>query len=467
MQTQQYIKLLLNLLLGLVLWFLPHPVEISAQAWHLFAIFITTIIAIITNPMPMPAIALLSVTVAVLTDTLKLNQALSGFSHHIVWLVVFAFFISRGFSKTNLGRRIAYYFISKLGGSTLGLSYGLLFTEFLLSPLIPSVTARAGGVIFPIAKSLIEEYGRETGAKGGRVGAFIMKVSFQASVITSTMFLTAMAANPLVVKIAADNGIAVSWTNWAVAAIVPGIISLLILPLLLFILYTPDIKSSESAPRMAKAELEKMGSMSKHEIIMLLVFALLIFLWIVGETYGISATTTALLGFVILLVSGVLTMDDAIEEKGAWSTFIWYAVLVMMAGALADMGLISWLGQRLDLMVEGISVLYVLTAGILFFFFIHYFFASATVLLSTLYATLLLLFINTGIPAFVSVFSLAFAGILSSGLTHFGSSAAPLFYGSGYVTTKTWWVLGFAIGVTNLVIWVLAGGFWWKFLGWY
>lgn len=467
MKYINYKKLFFALGLGLLLWFVPHSDAIDAQGWHLFVIFFTTIIAIIIGPMPMEAIAVVSIAISSATGTLTLTQALSGFSSGIVWLVVFAFFISRGFSKTNLGRRIAYFFISKLGHSTLGLGYGLIITELILAPLIPSVTARGGGIIFPIAKSLVDEYSRETGASSKKTAGYIMQICFQANVITSTMFLTSMAANPLVVKIALDNGIMISWGTWAVAAIIPGLISLFLLPLILYKLYKPEITHSDSAPKIAAHELKKIGGFAMNEVIMVLVFLFLITLWIIGGKIGVSATTTALFGFTILILTGVLTMDDAIAEKGAWKTFVWFATLIMLSGFLTKFGLIGWLGDQIDIILNTDKMIPTLVFILLIFFFIHYFFASATALISTLYATFLLILIKVGIPPLVAALSVGFSGILSSGLTHFGIASAPIFFGAGYLSTKTWWYLGFWIGIINLIIWSAVCAVWWKALGWY
>ena len=64
------------------------------------------------------------------------------------------FFISRGFIKTGLGERIAYIIVKYMGKSTLGMGYGLVLTDLVLAPAIPSVTARLGGIVYPIVTSL-------------------------------------------------------------------------------------------------------------------------------------------------------------------------------------------------------------------------------------------------------------------------------------------------------------------------
>ena len=64
-----------------------------------------------------------------------------------------------GSSLPGLGKRIALLFVRMLGKSSLGLSYGMAITDPVLAPATPSNTARAGGVIYPIIRSLAEVNG--------------------------------------------------------------------------------------------------------------------------------------------------------------------------------------------------------------------------------------------------------------------------------------------------------------------
>lgn len=74
-------------------------------------------------------------------------------------LSLWPFSFSRGFVKTGLGRRIALLFVKLFGKKTLGLAYSLVGVDLILAPATPSNTARAGGIMFPIIKSLSESFG--------------------------------------------------------------------------------------------------------------------------------------------------------------------------------------------------------------------------------------------------------------------------------------------------------------------
>ncbi|TWT05242.1 anion permease [Planococcus sp. CPCC 101016] len=460
-------KLFISISIGLILWFIPPPSGLEAEAWHLFSIFVATIVSLVIKPIPMGSTAILALTVIVLTNTLTLQESLSGFQNTTIWLIVIAFFISRGFIKTGLGTRVAYIFVRMFGKKTLGLSYSMLFSDLVLAPAMPSNTARAGGIIFPIIRSLSETY--ESRVEDGterRVGAFLTKVSFQGDMITSAMFVTAMAANPLAVQIAQDiTGVTITWGGWALAALVPGLISLILIPLVIYKLYPPELKETPEAPSIAKQKLHEMGPLKNEEKYMMGVFVLLLLLWIFGGNFGIDATTSAFVGLSVLLLTQVLTWSDIKKEQGAWDTLVWFAVLVMMATYLNVLGMVPWFSGLMQNSVNQLSWMPTLIILAIVYFYSHYFFASNTAHVSAMYAAFLSVIVAAGAPPLLSALILAFFSNLFGCLTHYGAGPAPVFFGSGYVSQKKWWQLGFIISLIHIVVWMGAGGLWWKLLG--
>lgn len=459
-------SLAICLFVALMIWFYPHPEGVSSQAWHLFAVFVAMILGIILRPLPVGALALCAISTLLVSNTLSVEQAFIGFGNPVAWLVILAFFIARGFVKTGLGRRLGFLFVRALGRHTLGLGYGLVATDLMLAPFIPSVTARAAGILYPIISGLAQAFDshpREGSAR--KIGSYLIYLSFQGTVVTCAMFMTAMAGNPVIVKLASDFGVEISWGGWALAAIVPGLLSLLLLPLVLYILYPPEIKKTPHAVDMAREELKVMGSMSRDEWVMLGTLGFLLTFWVCGQFIGVAAVTTALMGLCFLLLTGVLTWDELLSEKEAWGTFVWFSALLMMAGSLMELGLTKWFGEQVVSFVRHMDWTYSLLSLVLVYFFSHYFFASMTAHIYSLFAAFLAVAISAGAPPVFAVFMFTFASNLCGSLTHYGTSPAPLLYGAGFVHIRDWWVLGLIIGVMNLVIWGVVGGAWWKFLG--
>jgi DASS family divalent anion:Na+ symporter len=465
------IPLLVTLGVGAAIWFAPIPESILAlengvAAWHLLAIFVATILGIILKPLPMGAVAILGITASAITGTLTINEALSGFGNRVIWLIVAAFFISRGFIKTGLGARIAYLFMSVLGKKSLGLSYGLVATDLIMAPAIPSNTARAGGVVFPILQSIAKAYDSDPeDGTAGRIGRFLTLVAFQGTIITSAMFLTAMAANPLAASLAGDMGIEISWTGWAVAALVPGIVSLLVIPYVIYKLAPPEIKETPEAAQIARDKLAEMGRVKLSEFIMIGAFITLLGLWIFGKQLGVHSTVTAFVGLSVLLVFGVLSWNDVLNERGAWNTLVWFAALVMMASQLNSLGLVGWFSETVGVQVAGFAWLPAFLIISLLYFYSHYMFASNTAHVGAMYAAFLAVALAVGTPPMLAALVLAFFSNLFSSMTHYGTGPAPVLFGSGYVETATWWKIGFIVSLINIVIWLGVGGLWWKIIG--
>ncbi|WP_404335237.1 anion permease [Planococcus sp. 11815] len=459
--------LLICVAIGATIWFIPAPSGLETDAWHLFSIFVATIVALVIKPIPMGSTAILALTIIALTQILTLEQSLSGFQNTTIWLIVIAFFISRGFIKTGLGTRVSYLFVRLFGKKTLGLSYSMLLSDLILAPAMPSNTARAGGIIFPIIRSLSETYDSRVGdGTERRIGAFLVKVSFQGDMITSAMFVTAMAANPLAVQITQEiTGETITWGGWALAALVPGLISLALIPFVIYKLYPPELKETPEASAIAVEKLKEMGPMKKEERYMIGVFVLLLSLWIFGGNFGISATTSAFVGLCVLLLSGVLTWSDIKKEQGAWDTLVWFSVLVMMATYLNELGMIPWFSDLMGNAVGQLSWMMTLVILAIVYFYSHYFFASNTAHVSAMYAAFLSVIVASGAPPLLSALILAFFSNLFSCLTHYGAGPAPVFFGSGYVSQQKWWSLGFIISLIHIVVWFGAGGLWWKALG--
>ena len=452
------IKILGLFLIGAILWFGTIPTGITPVGWHLLIIFVCSILAMVTKVLANGSLAIIIISLCSITNTLNLESALSSYSSKIIWLVFSAFLLAKGFTKTGLGSRLAYYFVYIFGKNTLGLSYSLIVTELLLSPLIPSNTARGAGIMFPIASAISKEY------KIKSFGALLMKLCFHANVITSAMFMTASAANPLITSISKSFGYELSWLIWMKTALVPTLISLALLPFILFLFFPDALRKTEEIQAFAKQQIHNSGPLKKSEWIMLFTFFLLLFMWVGGSMLKIDATVSALVGLSILLLTNVLTWEDVITEKEAWNTFLWLATLLMLATNLASLGVVKWMSNQIHHQIAHYSW----EAGLLLlsviYFFGHYLLASLTSHVSALYAAFCSIAIMLGTPAPLAI--LVFAGIsnFSSGVTHYTTGSGPLFFSTNYLTMGKWWKIGLVVGLINTFIWLFIGGWWWKFL---
>jgi len=466
----------ITVIIGLLLWFCPIPEGVTVEAWHLFAIFVSTILGIILKAAPMGTMCMIAVGLTAFFQLLapgnpgqSITLSLKGFGDKVIWLIGISFFIARGFIKTGLGNRIAYLFIRAFGKSTLGLAYGLGLADLVLAPAIPSNTARGGGIIYPIMKSMAMNFGSDPTKEETKkkVGSFLTLNCYYLNLITSAMFLTGTASNPMCQKFAADIGINISWMNWAIGGFVPGLVAFIVTPFVLYKIYPPELKKTGDAPKIAAQKLKEMGKLTLPEKLMLLTFFILLFLWITGDLFTIDATTTAFIGLSILLLTSVLTWEDIKSEKGAWDTIVWFAVLVMMASSLNTLGFIGWFSDLVKVQMGGIDWHYAYPLIVIVYFLSHYIFASATAHVAAMYAALLGVGVSLGVPPMLLALTLGFMGSIYGTLTHYGHGPAPVFFGSGYVELKSWWTYGLIIGLLLLAIYLVVGTTWLSIIGYF
>ena len=217
--------------LAIGIWFVPVPEGLTAPAWHLFAVFVASIAAVLLGAFPLLTSTMLAVAAVVLTDTISAAKAFSGFANASVLLVVVAFLVAQAVVKSGLGRRISLFMVSRFGSSAHGLAYSIVLTDAVIAPAFPSNTAR-GGVLFPIVLSVAQGSGsRPDDPQGRRLGAYLMFCSMASLAVSSALWMTATSANPIGIQVVRDFGLKISFGSWLVAASVPALTAILLLPL--------------------------------------------------------------------------------------------------------------------------------------------------------------------------------------------------------------------------------------------
>lgn len=463
------VKWLITLGTGIGIALIPPPADVPREAWTLLAIFIATIVGSIVQPLTGSAMVLSGVVAAALFQAVPIERALSGYADKFVWLVLAAFFISRAMIKTGLGNRIALIFVRLIGRKTIGLGYSLVFTDFILASFIPSTGARSGGIILPIARSVTETYdSRSDDGTAGRIGTFLMTMLYQCEVILCATFLTGQASNLIIRRLALDQaGIDLNYSIWFVSAIVPSLVCLVLIPQMIYRLFPPEVKETPNAVSFARTELEKLGTLTKPEKILLAVFIAVVALWISAFWHGIDSTVIAMVGISVLLITGVLEWRDLINETNAWDVFIWYGGLVMMAAELSKTNITTIFATGVASVIGGWSWPIGLAVLALVFFYAHYAFASITAHVMAMFVPFLAVTLALGAPAGLTVLLLTYFANLSAGLTHYGTTPAPVYFGLGYVTQRRWWTAGLIASVINILVWSIVGTLWWKFIGWW
>ena len=452
------LKAIVPLALGAVIALIPAPQGLDHGAWYFFAVFVSVIAGLILEPIPAAAVGFVGVfLIAVLglagtSPADSIRWALSGFSNTTVWLIFGAFMFALGYEKTGLGRRLGLMFVRTLGRSSLGLGYAITFADLVLAPFTPSNTARSGGTIYPIIRNLPGLYGSSPGETARRMGAYIMWTAFAATCVTSSMFITALAPNLLALELVhKTTGFRIGWSEWFLGFLPVGGTLILILPYLIYKIYPPGIKSGQEVPLWASEELSKLGKISRRELTMAFLAVLALAGWIFGAG---QIDPTAVAGVVIslMMVTGVITWEDILSNRQAWNVLVWFATLVALADGLNKVGFVAWFAQSAASGLTGMSPVAAMVLLIAVFFGVHYLFASLTAHTAAILPVMLAA--GTAVPglpmkvfALLLCYSLGIMGVI----TPYATGPAPVYFGSGYLSRRDFWLLGLIFGIIFLL----------------
>jgi DASS family divalent anion:Na+ symporter len=443
-----------------VLWWTLPPEGLNVQAWRLFAIFAAAIASVVANALPILTASVFAIAAAVLTGLLQPDDAYAGFGNGTILLIVVAFLVANAVVKCGLGRRGGHWIVSRFGRSTLGLGYSIFLLDAVIAPAFPSSTARSG-VLYPFALSLAEGAGAKPDQPGRQqLGAFLMYSGMASLSVSSALWLTAMVANPLGREIARDAGVEISFGRWLLAASVPTACAMALLPLVLYWLIRPEVRSTPEAPAAAKKALKALGPLTRDEWTVLIVFAGMVALWASSAIFGTDPTAVAFLGLGVLLASGVITLQDISKQGDVLATFIWFAVLFTLSSQLNELGFMGFIGSRLAGALAGFATP---KAGVLLvvsYVLLHYLFVSQTAHMLALFGVFLDVGIKLGVNPTLLAFQMLFATDYFSVITPQGSSANLLFAGSGYLSQGALYRLGAVTTAVSLVVYTVVGTAW-------
>ena len=485
MDKKTLIKILIILAIPLLTFITPAPqiagseIVLPEIGWRLFGVYFATILAIILKPYPLPVILLTAVAIAgiIISITpaqeiadgtkfaLKPGDVLGGYSSGTTWLVFAAFAISTAFVSTGLGKRLAYMMIGAFGSTTLRLGYVNACLDALLSPAMPSTTARAGGIMFPIMNSVTVALDSHPDTNPRHAGHYLLLNTYMVVKSTGYLFLTAMAPNAVALELMEPIlGIKISWGTWFVAALLPGVLCLLLTPLVVYFLYPPELKKVDNKS-IAQKGLEELGPISRREKTLLGLFVVAVLSWMLSDVVGVSASIIAVCVMALTVLLYIIKWEDILNNKGGWNTFIWYGGILGLSAALDKAKFFNWLSELMKSQLNfgdhgNIALIIVLLVSVA----VRYLFASGGAYVAAMVPVFSIVGLAAGADPLLLALGLLFSNSYGGAVTHYGSGPAPVIFGAGYVDTKSWWVVGGVVAFGSLLIHCTVGFAWWKML---
>ncbi len=370
------------ILLALFLWVLPQPEGLNENGMAVLGVVIWASIMWVSEAMPVGITGISVPTLLILTHGVPwvekkgkfappMDIVFSGFTKHVVWLCLFAFLVGAVMQLLKLDRRIALGILSKIKASNVGrVIWGMFGVNVILAFLIPAANARAA-TLLPVVKgitSLLSDSPQEQEAKK----AILIQSLVYGTMICGVFIMTAHLPNLIMVNIFSGAGYSINYLQWAVLQFPYLGMFVLTQWWVRYHFKTGGIEIAGGHSRITE-QYKALGPMSRAEWTLLIMFAIIALLFMMGKGSPIYQLHTyqlgviGLIGMMVLFIPGMFPFKwKEVQDKTIWGTFLLLGGAITLTAAMSKSGLADWLASSIHNAVAGHSwpmILFIMMIG--------------------------------------------------------------------------------------------------------
>ncbi|MGI2297240.1 SLC13 family permease [Paenibacillus sp. GXUN7292] len=430
----------LAIVVTLILILMPTPEGMSLEAQRAIGIFSGALILWITTPIPIYLTSLAAILLLPLVGAVKSQSVAFGtLGFDVIWLMISAFVLTSAMVKSNLGRRMSLWMVTKFGKTPVMTLLLLVLINFILAFFVPSTTARAT-LMVPICLILLEVYKAIPGQSN--LGKTMMLQGVQADALATSGVMTATAGNIIAVGFINEQaGGDIGYMDWLLASMPTAVITMLITFFIGLKMFNfKNEINFQSATDTLKEELKKLGKFSLDEKKAVMIFILTVVLWATGDYqmgwfgFELSTEQTAVLAALLCLLPkiGLLKWKEA-EIK--WELLIFAAGAYAVGNALDKSGGAEWIINKVVVALGMESMNHTLVTIVVIFLsmYSHLIFTSKTVRVTILIPAFIALAKSLGMDpvplALASAMTMTYTITLPP-----HSKVNTIYFGTGYFT---------------------------------
>lgn len=339
----------LSIILGIWVSQMPPPPGLDVKAMHALGITVWAVGWWITEIIPEYVTGLLMCVFWAAVKCVPFKTAFSSFSTSGWWIMVGAFGLGAIAGKTGLLKRISLWVLKLFPATFAGQVWGLIGSGSVISPLIPSMNAKAT-LSTPIALSISDELGitRKSAGACGLFGA-----CYVGFIIMGHMFMSGSFSHYVLVGMLPEGYNKVTWLEWLLWSLPWGIVVMLGMGFFIIFAYKP--KEKVALPKgYSEEQLAKLGPMTKNERICLWVLIGTLLLWMTESLHKISAGEVAVTSMCVLLMLKVMDRND-FKNGVDWPSVVFVGSILNMASVIQALKVDKWLGAELKPMLLSVA----------------------------------------------------------------------------------------------------------------
>lgn len=349
---------------GLVifLWMLfsTPPQGLSLEGWRTAAVALLMAIWWMTEVMPIAATAMLPLVLFPILGIAGIGEAATPYANPMIFLFLGGFIIAIAMQRWDLHRRIALNIIMVIGTRPRRIIVGFMVATAFMSMWVSNTAATI--MMLPIAMSVIEltRSGHPTTDQLRQYRNFgltlMLAIAFSSSV-GGLGTIIGTPTNALMIAFVKDAyGVEISFVQWMTLGLPVVVLGLpVIFYTLANLVYPVRLESLPGGTEYIREETKGLGSISKPEVMVGVVFTFVAILWIIRPLLsnvipGLSDAGIAIFGALLLFLIPVnlnksiflLRWKDA--EELPWGVLILFGGGLSLAGAIQRTGLAEWVG---------------------------------------------------------------------------------------------------------------------------
>ncbi len=457
--------------IGTALMTMPQPEGLTREGQIVLTMSVVAVILFVTEPVPLPTVALLIIVGQVLLLGLESTTVAKTLMTDSVLFIMGSLMLAVAVVKQKLDIRIAWLIVRITGTKTTRICFGISAVSGVLASFVGEHTVAA--MMLPVGVTLISLTSDDPKEVRRLAAVLLFSISYGCSV-AGIGTPSGGARNAIMIGYWKEfffdplnpetNKFLIDYLTWILYAYPVFLIQLPFVTLILNWTFRPEYQRLSRSVARLRHQIQEQGPMKPADWLAIFIFALILVGWITlsGET-GLG--TVAVLGAAIFLITGLVRWEE-INSGVNWGVILLYAAAISLGVQMKDTGAAQWMAESfLKLMTplgaeEGIGLWAAVSA-------------LTTLVTNTMsngaaVAVLGPIVLKIAVVAGESPLVLGFITAISSAfayLTVVGTPACTIVYASGYLKTTDFLVVGWRMVVMSTAVMMLAATFYWPFLG--
>lgn len=449
--------LIITFFISVILFYLPTPEGLSSEGHRTLIIVITTLILIISESIPLPAVAILILIMEVTLGVDSPDGVAASFMSDAVFFIMGSLMLAVSIVHQGLDKRLALAIINVTGNKTLSITFGFVTVSALMSSFIGEHTVAA--MMLPVVLALIKNAGLDT-TKATKLSTLLLFSIAYGCALGSIGTPSGGGRNVIMIGYLSEFGLGdISYLEWMKYAYPMLLIEIPVAVAVLWFTFTPKQKSLDTAIRKLKVNVAKSGKLTGNQLMAILVFILVFLGWVFLSPF-IGLGIVALTGVFFYLTFGLIEWPD-IARRTNWGVILLFGSAISLGIQMKETGAALYVAE---------NALYYLQYIFKNIEMVRWFF---TVILTAILTNLL------SSAATVSVFgpivldmggnpiALGIATSVASAFSYLTIVASPtcmIIHSTGLVTSNDYLKAGWKLFVISIILLFLVSFFYWPTL---